>query len=695
MGLRRVPAGLITSKFPFNYDELSSCVVLMTGVESAKQAGGNFVGNEAEQQAGIPQAYYMENVIPISRGFASVHYTQVIPEIPDIQGSVHSQFELRGQGYGLAIMAVTETHQYIYDALIQEWLDVTITNNSLAEIFVANVKDEAYIFFYGVGLYRYDFITHELVVVTPTALDIGSMRGITSAGVVLVFWDLNNRIYTSSVFDPLDFTPSLATGAGSIQVNAITSSITTAENLGEDFIIYTKTNAVAARQTGDIQFPFVYKEIEGSTGLYKRDHVASHTNAGEHVIWNGSGFQSINVQQANYIWPELRDGISRGLAIKLDPLTEQPIVEYVEKRDIKLQFCTNNFISISLKTPEETLFKEAYIYDRTLRRWGRLVVDHSIIFDNPIVPIINGYTYADLESDYPTYGDLDAPGLSYFDIDSQITPDEGPAGVNIGVISVDGKVHIAASSETANFRGDNVGIVASDPRIFLGRYKLLRDEGIDLRGVMINKLHNGRIVAHGHLYNGSYVRKDEVFYELPNYPGYWNIRCCADSVTVELNGRFTLTDLQLEINSTGAAYPYGVPPAKKFYNYITSVPYPLWQIDDVAMSLSGGVGEFKQGLWEEYLNMSANYFFGELRPSTIFYNQYVEDLLEMSTAYVSGTNIQTLFEHDETIRPDDFINMSTAYISGTNVQTYFPITHTLYPNDFLNMSAAYVGGTLA
>lgn len=698
MALRKLGADLTSREFPFNFRELSSTVVLNQGSEISRSTPSRFSGNQSEQQMGIPQAYYMENVVPISRGFASVSYTQVIPPIPGVVGSVERYYELRGDAAGLALLAITATNQYVYDAYTVQWYDITITSNSYSTIYVANVKEECYIFVTGDKLYRYDFGSRVLVPVTPTALDMGAMAGMFSSGVILGFWDSFNRVYNSSVFNPLDFVPSLSTGAGSQNIVSVVDKILTIESLGEDIIIYTKKNATSGRATGDVQFPFFFKEINGSEGAYSRNNIAYDTNAGIHLVWTGNAFQQLTVTEATYIWPELRDGITRGLKITLDPLLEQPVVSYASRIDVKMQFCSNNYVAISLRETGDSVFREAYVYDQTLQRWGKLVVDHMFIFDNPIVPLLNGYTYAELESEYATYAAIDShvPPLIYFDLESGITQAENPPGINFAVLSADGRVHLAATSETSDFRGDNVGIVAAQPRIFLGRYKWLRDYGFMLEGLVVNNLINGRLVAHGHLYAGQFVRKDEDFIEVPDQPGYYNLRCNADSVTIEVNGTFVLASLLIEGDAAQGQQNFGVPPRKKFYNYINSMPYPIY-VD------------------EDYLSHSVSIVYADL-DETVLFSEAIESLMH-STSIIEATlrsTIQTM-----TVFPENNLTHTILLADSTLVQTKvvfdtFPennvahnisinssnfvangLYHSVYPENNLTHNITIVGATLS
>ena len=360
-----IRSALTSTKFPYNFSELATTVIVNKGLETQRMGQGSFNGGETDQNQGIPQAYYMENVIPVSRGFTSVSYTQMIPPIPG-NPVIDDAFELRGDGTGLALLAVGFQSQYVYDADTAAWVTVNLGAFAPGTVTVANVKGVSYIGVANVGLYIYDFVTKLLVLQTVSALDIGEISGWFAAGANLCAWT-RDRIFWSSNLNPLDFTPSLSTGAGSSSILAITSEIVTCLPLGEDFIIYTSTNAVAGRQTSNIQYPFVFSEVVGSSGISKTAHVAYDSNSGIHVAWTPIGFQQVNVQEASFIWPELRDGIARGISVGLDPITFRPEFKYNLDMDVKLQYCSNSYIAVSLRiNPQstvETPYTEAYIYD--------------------------------------------------------------------------------------------------------------------------------------------------------------------------------------------------------------------------------------------------------------------------------------------------------------------------------------------
>lgn len=697
MTLQRFHADVTSAKFPFNFAELSSTVVLADSRELARSTPPGFSGQEAEQQTGVCQAYYMENVLPIARGYSSVHFSPAIPEIPSIDGTIQKQYTLIGSGLGIAWLVLTEYSQYLYDAATQVWSELELVDNPYSEIFVANVQGNTYILVSKGALYQYDYSTKSIVEVTAKGIDIGNISGMLGVGNYVILWDDFGTVFNSSALDSLDFVPDLATGAGSTKVTAITTEIVTAESLGDSFIIYTRNNAVAARSTGDVQFPFVFSEIIASDGIVKRDHIAYDTNAGVHICWTGKAFQQVTVEQAQYIWAELRDGISRGLDIKLNLLTEQPEVSYIASFDLRLQFCTNNFMCVSLRTPADTTFKQAYVYDRTLQRWGRLVVDHNFIIDNPIVPVSGIYTYADLESDYPTYGAIDdaIPPKIYFDIESKITLGSAQTGTSLGIVTSTGALFNAALSESRNFEGTLTGINAALPRIFFGKYKLTRDLGMQLTGVILNKLHNGRLVAHRHLYSGAYAGKDEALFEVLEQPNFWNLISCADSISLEINGTFTVTDILMQAIAAGGNFQFGVPQRKKFYNYIATVPYPVDVVEELTASYEPKSAQLLPTRHTSELTGSFSIISIDVRDVANNQSPRPDDFLQGNFDVLSVDVVQTYFPVSFNQYIEDFVTASYSINSGTLVQTYYPLSHTAYPDDFVTSSYSLLSGTLS
>ncbi len=366
-----------------------------------------------------------------------------------------------------------------------------------------------------------------------------------------------------------------------------------------------------------------------------------------------------------------------------------------------------------MKDRLESHYITAYVYDITLQRWGKLDVPHVLMADIPSFSIVGGYTYAELDLEYPTYADLDAPGLRYIDIDSSADTAKGLPGTNFSVYLPSGELVVGAPIETSNFRAPSEATGPVVPRLFLGRYKLTRDMGIWLNSISVNKLFSASVRSHTHSESGTIISTSEVMIPIPRQPGVWNITGCGDSVSVELIGNFKITDVNIYCSPYGTKFHTGVPEEKKYYSHIVSELYPLWHIEGLTSDSNAWYGDYRQwysdvvtnifpvhqienltstsvgaieakevqGFWTDSMTAGTQVIFAELRDVTRFQTIYPQDFLTAGTQPLSGTYAQTLFNNFQTLYPDDFLTSSTTPLSGTYAQTFFPISHTLYQDD--------------
>lgn len=571
MTQRIFTADLLGKQPPYNPMELGSSCVFADARETSQRAPGNNHGTDATLQQGYNQAYYMENVIPSSRGFTSVGYQSVVPALADIVPQY--VLECRSPDGGLSYVAVAGTQ-------VMHWFDdqgwAVYSNITADPEFVpqvAVVRGQSYFYF---GLYKIYTLDPEDLALEPITLqgiDPGAISGICSGGAQLVLYT-SNTIYYSAVLDSTDFLPSLATGAGSTQVLALKGTIVTCLPLGQDFVIYTQYSAVHARYTGNFALPYVFNEVSGSTGIITQKHVAYNTNTGSHVAYGNAGFQEITASGVASVFPEIADQIAKGIIAEVDPITDLVTYNINTALNIKVGFVANRWLFISIgDTPEQEVFKEAYMYDTTLQRWGRLKLTHTCIFEWAGSASVEGIkTYQDLANAYPLYGDTD--GLLYRDLGSLAAKYSALNKQKIAVMSHLGNVCILVAAESGQLTGNNIGTDAVMPRILMGRFKLFRDQGTELQWVRLNKLVQGNIVLIGHDYNGAAVKRMENLSPSDFHAGTYSKKLNADSVSVEMRGTFVLTDLVLCAASGGLHKQYA-PAVKKFERLLYSQIYSI------------------------------------------------------------------------------------------------------------------------
>lgn len=132
---------------------------------------------------------------------------------------------------------------------------------------------------------------------TPTFINMAGVQGIAEGRSRLVAWDIANSIYWSSIDDPLDFEPSLATTANVVQVDAIKGRIVHVLGTNDGFIIYTTSNIVTARYSAGASEiateVFRFEELSDTLGIFTSDHVTI-ADRGFHHVWTQGGLYRIN-----------------------------------------------------------------------------------------------------------------------------------------------------------------------------------------------------------------------------------------------------------------------------------------------------------------------------------------------------------------------------------------------------------------
>ena len=546
MAIRTFQATLQTSDFPHNFQELGDTVVVPTRFEL--NSGG-------EPNVSVPQAYFMQNVLPTSRGFSSVRYRNLLSSIPNATSPIKRVSTLRGAGDSIAMHADNDTQQFVYNPKTGVWQTFNLGILNSAGSFIATLKERSFIYIPGAAtLFEYNFVTETLDALAVPALNLGNIKGFTAAGSYLIAWN-DSQIFWSSVVDPLDFAPSLSTGAGATSILSVRGRIVTVVPLNDNFVIYTATNAVAAQLTRDIRFPFVFAEIPGAAGLISRFHVTANTEEAVHIAWTASGFQQVTTQQAQYAFPDLSDGIIRGILSELDPIELRPTLNRYQGLDVQVNFVSGRWVTISLRTKEDEElnqgFRIAYVLDVLLGRWGRLDVEHRNFVEFQAPEFKEFTTYAQLAADNPTYQDMAGKTYSSFAVEKNFSG--AKAGSNFGVARSDGSIFSVSFSEVENFAPAALDLPVPVSRLFLGKYKVFRQSAANMQRVQTSGLVPGEAAVrfHAHAHDGKFVQSVNVSTEHPRQPGTFLGRLSGYAVSVELQGNFALNSLIVEAADAG------------------------------------------------------------------------------------------------------------------------------------------------
>lgn len=380
--------------------------------------GVAFTQEQYQRDSGQPQVMYMHNVMPTLRGYQSIGYRTRSERYPDWQDVVQfsrSVITFPGNHENIHAVFAQEDVYLLRDALVAteqiepfEWdkrIGVIEANFGFSTPWVAYVNGVAYFGpFGGVNRwYKWDVSNDEFDPVTFTGLDPDAGNGLLSSNGLLIVWD-DTTISWSSNIDPEDFTPSLATGAGGGLVQEARGPITGCVSLSWGFIIFTTANAVAAVYTGNIRYPFTFKEIQNCGGVdfsigkkeatkYQKDDIC--------YALTTRGLQQISQKEAAILDPALNDFISGAvledfngstLAYKYYSVPFKGLdraVTLIGSRYLCISYGVNfseEGDSFNLTQPWE--YSHAIVYDLALKRFGKFRHPHIDLFEFAVFDVI-------------------------------------------------------------------------------------------------------------------------------------------------------------------------------------------------------------------------------------------------------------------------------------------------------------------
>lgn len=373
----------------------------------------------------------------------------------------------------------------------------------------------------------------------------------------------------------IDFRPDLITGAGSTQVTAVRGKINAVLSLADGFIAYTDVNATAAQYSGNALNPFVFREIPAAAGALHADHVAYGIAQDAHIVWSPAGFQSVSFRQAENIWPELSHSLLVGQLAEINTsaytftsLLSAPAFEdisatetfsaYLQRTSsnpvetshysslrVRMANVSSKYISISVQDGADpgTDFPVCFLYDITLGRFGRIARSHGAIFDFRLSAFSGISSFAALLADELATFENYITAPTFVQLLLQGSLEQKPV---VGLVATDGEIFLGqsytASLDTALFE-------ANTSLAVLGKYKLIRDQGIKLLEVYAKPAFTGTLSVglHDDVSN-------EAFFEAldaGDLPGEFYAFHASESVSLKFSGYFDLDAVSLEAENFG------------------------------------------------------------------------------------------------------------------------------------------------
>lgn len=533
---------LSSAHFPFLSGKMGRTIVLPQYDQNFDRTNQG-AGESDTLGKGVPQVYYMHNVMPIVEGYQSVAFKQQIPGVEGVD-NFNQVFPLRDSNDNNFLYVPADGDNYVFTGNLAAWQTTDPfpvgAVYKKTNISYAYIQNQHYICVQGQGVFQYDA---ELNVLNPVNFDglvMTEIRGIcTSSGYLLCYDSLS--VYWSSAVTPTDFVPSLITGAGSGAPTDAKGDIVTVLQISGGFIIYTTANIVSAQYSGNIRYPFIFKEVVNSGGLQRPEQVSYVSNSSEHFAITSAGIQKIDRNQATAVFDDATDFISCNKFEDFNPDTlvfsEQTLLRPLFT---KLVLISARYLVLSYGVVDG-LYTHCIVYDLALKRWGKLKIAHVDSFEYNWPNRFGPVSYADMKgTTIASY-----LGTSYRDISAQQRIAPTPR-TSIAFIQADGAVYTVEMAD---------GAPAADSVFVLGKYQFVRSRVFQLHSVDIDNLYT----EHGY-----------AVYALPSLDGKNNgapvlgsilgesantvhagFRLTALNVSLMLMGTFSLNCVTVNFSKTG------------------------------------------------------------------------------------------------------------------------------------------------
>ena len=433
---------------------------------------------------GIPEVYFIQDVLPTRQGIKSVAYQKVLKGLSGVTNFDRVQ-AVKDFADNLGFLGTTtDGRSFLISSFSPSWTEVTPAGApSTSELSTATVTGQTYICYPKFGIYNVDLAAASLVSVSiswGTTVDSNGV-GVNNASInsicdcynFLICTD-GYTVYNSSATDPLDFDvfSGLITGAQSQVPTDIQGNIVALVKVGIGWCAFTETNVVSAQWSGNIQYPWVFRPSLNSGGIDSITKVTTGGPEGSVYAWTSAGLQQINVLKSQVVFATLTDYLSSRFYEYWDSINNIPVEEQLSSdMNIRLQWTGSRYLVVSYGPSN---LEQAYIYDSDLKQWGKLAVPHVAAIDLIIKADGNKHSYADLAGN--AYASLYSLAFSEL---TTISQSAASVKRTMGILQADGTLLIPVMDEY-NYTANAVAL--------LGYYRLVRQELLTIQQVNIENV---------------------------------------------------------------------------------------------------------------------------------------------------------------------------------------------------------------
>lgn len=373
-----------------------------------------------QKTPGIPQALYLENVLPTVEGYQSVGFIPLPSAGAPTEACRRLDIQaVADEDVSIFFGCTTHTAKVFYQGA---WHAVTMPTNPPGHTFdfaatysFAAVRGVTYIL-QATALYvhayilEYQFPTFYLSHVddsagsktyfSPTGVLAGAVAITGSSGYMLLlksetasFTPNETNVLWSSLLDPKDFSPSLSTGAGGGAIAECEGFPLYIKATSYGALIYCN-NVVRAIYTGNARYPFKFRGVNVDGAPTRYQDILGQTDGEEQFFFSKyRNLNAISYQEATIVAAELTEYLERHTSVKdsFDYSTNvfsQVVNSLAQNHLVQFQLLGDRYIFVSTSndtvtlTSQSIVYDDCYVFDRTLKRYGRIVIPHTDIIKN-------------------------------------------------------------------------------------------------------------------------------------------------------------------------------------------------------------------------------------------------------------------------------------------------------------------------
>jgi len=436
---------------------------------------------EGKPPVQYPQILYAEDVLPVQAGYKSVSYKSVASAVSPADTAFTTIYTVSDTSQNKALIGVTyDSKIFMLTSASPSWVDVTPASWAGTDaVTTGNANGNYYLYLANKGCYLVNITGVALTPTTLTSITATNILGMFSAVNYLCLWDATGTVYWSSTVNPLDFTPSLITGAGSSIPYDLLGKIVTIVPLNNGFVVYTTVNIVLASFSNNTQYPWIFRNANNGSGILNKQQVSNSHDLGFHIANTFTGVLNVTPSGCTVITPELTDFLAskiyESFNFSTNTVVRQDLDSVVATR-LAVVGARYVILSYGIAGNPSITYSDAFVYDLVLQRWGRLNYAHSAIFE----------LETNMEGVPAPYNQASEVGATYSAASPQTyggstvtlnsTP---PIGHSIGMLQADGTVLVVYLNYTS---------ITDNAVLILGKFQSSRENMVTLQGVAVETI---------------------------------------------------------------------------------------------------------------------------------------------------------------------------------------------------------------